>query len=368
MSDILNTPWIETVERARRLAREKASNENIVRGIYNDVYTKDIPREFDWNYLKSETSITCVAEYNTGFVSVNTQNTACVFQSGATITSAMTGRKIKFNGNPNVYDFTFAASNSGTISPPLSGKVNVTSGGYTIFQDTYALASDFDRFPVNGGILFYSAGQPQQIPEREDDDWYGEETAVPSTQIDGCRFNQYDSAGNLQVQLTPPPQDPIVLPYEYLKVLTPMKFTSSGQVDIVSGATAVSGGGTYFTDMNTGDYLRVDAFGTHQDSQWHRIDSISSNSDLTITPAFKGNSNVTAAAYTICTAPQMPYRMQDSILAGIMKRLLLDQNDQNFVFYHAQFANILSDNKVLTMGRKAKDDIDLIASDYNYRF
>ena len=367
MSDIKNIPYVELVERVRSLAREKAKNDTIVRSVINTVYTKDIPREHDWVFLKSDTAVVCIAEYNTGTVSVNTQGTVCTFYDGIAITSQMTGRKIKFNGNSNVYEFTYTAANSGSINPPLSGSINVNSGSYTIYKDIYALPEDFDRFPINGGLLFYQSGQPQPIPEKEDDDYYEEATATPSSVIDSCRLYGMDSAGNWEVQLIPPPKTPLVLNCEYLKALNPMKFTTAGTVSVNSGATAVLGAATLFTQATTGDYFRVDANGTNEDSRWHRITAISDNTGMTISPAFKGDANAASETYTICSAPDYPYRLQDAIIYGSMRQILVDQNDKNFVLYESQYKNSVGANKVLYKNRKAKDDLDLIASDYEYR-
>lgn len=365
---IKNIPLVEMAERIKNLAREKASSENIIRGIINDVYTKDISREYDWSFLKSSSAISCIAEYNTGYVTVNTQGTVCTFQSGAAITSAMTGRKIKFDGNSNIYDFTQTGVLTGAINPPLSGEANVGSGGYVIFQDTFSLASDFDRFPVNGGLLFYSAGQPTPIPEKMDDDWYAEYIASPTSEPGMCRIVEPDTAGNIAVQINPPPQDPTVIAYEYIKQVNPMSFETGGTVVTISNSTIITGTGTFFARMTTGDYFRVDNFGIGQDSDWYRISVISSDSDLTLSTNFRATTAGGAFTdYAISSAPQMPYRIQDAIIAGAMRHILMDQNDKNFLFYHAQFAKVLSDNKILYKSRNAKDDIELIAENSEYR-
>ena len=363
---IQTIPFIEIVERLRRLAREKASNESVVRDVVNTVYTKDIPRESDWSFLKSTSAISCLAEATTGVVSVNTQNTNCWFSSGLTLESSMTGRKIKFSGNNNIYDLTFVASNSGSISPPLSGEANIGSGGFVIFKDTFSLASDFDRFPVNGGLLFYSAGIPTPLPEKVDDDWYADFAANPSSEPGMCRLYQPDTAGNTQVQVNPPPQDPIVIPYEYLKALTPMKFTTGGTAVMSTASTIVTGTGTYFTKMTTGDYFRINAMGIGADSDWYRINTISSDTNLTLSSNFRSDTSG-AFSYTISSAPQYPYKLQDGIINGSMVRLLVDQNDSMFQFYQMQYAKVINDNKKLYSMRMASDDIELIAEDQDYR-
>jgi len=365
---IQTIPFIEIIERVRRLAREKASNEGVVRGIVNDIYTRDIPKEADWSYAKSQSALSCLAEQNTGVVSINTQSTACWFSSGLTLDSSYTGRKIKFNGNSNIYDLTFVASNSASINPPLSGLANIGSGGYTIFKDIFSLASDFDRFPVNGGLLYYSAGIPTPIPEKTDDDWYSSFYASPGVEPEMCRLIQPDTAGNAQVQINPPPQDPIVVQYEYLKGFKPMSFSTAGGTVVTSNnSLAVTGTSTYFTYMTTGDYFRIDNLGIADDSDWYRIATISSNTDMTLEKAFRTDTQGAFTKFTISSAPEIPYRIQDAIIYGTMTRLLTDQNDKFFQLYQMKYENTIKDNKVLYANRMAKDDIDLIASDYNYR-
>jgi len=365
---IQTIPFIEIIERVRRLAREKASNEGVVRGIVNDVYTRDIPREYDWSPLKASSALSCLAEQTTGVVTINTQNTACWFSSGLTLDSSYTGRKIKFDENPNIYDLTFVASNSGSINPPLAGLTNIGSGGFNIFKDTFSLASDFDRFPVNGGLLFYSSGVPTPIPEKTDDDWYADFIPSPSSEPEMCRMISPDTAGNLQVQINPPPKDPIVINYEYLRGLSPMRFSTAGGTVVTSNnSVAVTGTSTYFTYMNTGDYFRIDNLGIADDSDWYRISAIASNTNMTLEKAFRTDTQGAFTSFTLSSAPELPYRVQDAIIYGTMMRLLADQNDKFFQLYQMKYENIIKDNKTLYANRMAKDDVELIAEDDEYR-
>jgi hypothetical protein len=278
----------------------------------------------------------------------------------------MTGRKIKFSNNSNIYDFTYVASNSGSINPPLSGSTNITSGGYTIYKNIYSLPSDFDRFPVNGGLLFYSSGQPDPLPELAGDDYYEQATASPSSVPEGCRFTDYDVNGDMQVEVVPPPSDAYILLNEYLKTLAPMYENTMGTIVITSNQTAVTGTGTVFLQMNTGDYLRADVFGDKGESVWYKISVISSNSDLTLTSVFRKDSSYTGS-FTICSEPKIPYKFHNALIYGSIKKILSDEKDPMLMYANAEYMKIIGDNKVLEQSRHAKDDVETIAEDINYR-
>jgi hypothetical protein len=366
MSQIRAIPFSEILEKVSDLSRSNIDQRSRIKGIVNEVYTLDVPKEYDWYWLKASSAINCIAEYKTGVASINTQNNVILFNSGAVITADMTGRKIKFTGNSNVYDFTYVAANSGSINPLLSGATNISSGGYTIYKNIYSLPSDFDRFPVNGGLLFYSGGQPTPLPELVDDDYYEQATASPSSVPEGCRFTEYDTAGNMQIEIIPPPSSAIILQNEYIKTLSPMYENTQGTIVVTSGQTAVTGTGTVFLNMNTGDYLRADGFGKKGESYWYRISAITSNSDLTLSSVFRKDSGY-SGSFTISSAPQVPYKFHNAYIYGSIKKILSDEKDPMLMYANAEYLKIINDNKILEQTRNAKNDVETIAEDYNYR-
>jgi hypothetical protein len=366
MSNLKVIPFSELLEKVSDLSRSNTDQKSRIKGIVNEVYTLDIPKEYDWYWLKANSAISCIAEYKSGTVAINTQDTAIYFGSGAVITTDMTGRKIKFYNNSDIYDFTYVAANSGSILPPLSGSTNIISGGYTIYKNIYSLPSDFDRFPVNGGLLFYSAGQPSPLPELVDDDYYEQVNTSPTSIPEGCRFTEYDTAGNMQIEIIPPPSVAYILRDEYIKTLAPMLETTMGTIVINSNQTAVTGTGTLFLEMNTGDYLRADRFGTKGESIWYKISAISSNSDLTLTNTFRRDSSYTGT-FTISAEPKIPYKFHNGIIYGAIRKILSDEKDPMLMYANAEYLKIINDNKVLEQSRHAKDDVELIAEDFNYR-
>lgn len=366
MSNLRTIPFTEAVEKTQDLTRTNADSKQRIRGIINEVYTLDIPSAYDWSFLKSSSAISTIAEHKSGYASVTTQATAVTLQSSNTISSAYTGRKIKFSGNSDIYDVTFANTTGLTISPPLSGITNVSTGGYTIYQNVYTLPQDFDRFPVNGGLLFYSGGQPQPLAELLDDDYYEQTNASPTAVPNNCRLVGYDTAGVRQFEVIPPPSQVYILLNEYLKVLAPMYENTMGTVVITSNQTAVTGTGTVFTQMNTGDYLRFDAFGKSADSVWYQIQTISSDTNLTLATNFRKDSSV-SGSFTISSAPRMPYKFHNAVIYGAVRKLLPDEKDPMLQFANNEYIRIITENKVLEQSRHAKDNIELIAEDYGYR-
>ena len=191
--NIVEIPFTEIVERASELARERAEIEKKVRGIVNDVYTREIPRKEDWSFLVANSAITFTERYNTGTVTANTGDTTVRFSSDVTITSAMTGRRMKISGNDFVYATSFAGTTSLAITPPFSGTQNVSSVSYEIFMPYYALAPDFDRFLKDKGLTKYQSGKKDFIPEsdaKEFDELYSPTTENYPTR---CRLYGIDT-------------------------------------------------------------------------------------------------------------------------------------------------------------------------------
>lgn len=357
-------PFTEIVEIVQDLSKSNSKDERRIRGVVNRKYAKAIPRENDWPFLKSTSGLTTVAEYKSGTVTIQPGSTQCTFSSVVSLDASFTGRKIKFTNNSNEYPFTFTDTTGGTISPGLSGNTTITGGAYRIYGFQYSLAPDFDRFPINGGLLYWSGGQPTPLPEREDDDYYNEYTASPTSNPDFCRLQGYDTAGNRRVEIVPPLNTIIFASYEYIKALSPMIETTAGTVAVTG--TVVTGTGTKFTQATTGDYFRIDVMGVGNDSEWYKIDTITHDSALILVTSVVSN-NGAGTSYTISSFPYYPPSLQEALIPGSMRDIIIDQNDPNFLFYHSEYARILTDNKVLIQNRKAKDDIELIAEDINYR-
>src|SRR3990167_1399796 len=189
-------PYTEIVERVKSITRSPDNAIEKIRGVVQDMYTRDIPTKHDWSFLMASSSITTVGEYKTGNASATTGGRIISFSSDAVMIDSMNGRKIKFAGNEVVYEVTsFMAVNSLQVLPAFEGNQNITNGSYTIFQPVYALANDFDRFPKNGGIYKWSGGNKEimdEAPYQEYAEDYNGQPSVPER----VRLVSVDTAGN----------------------------------------------------------------------------------------------------------------------------------------------------------------------------
>src|SRR3990167_8851820 len=108
--NISEIPFTELVERTSQIARERADVASKIRGYVNDVYTREIGRKWDWNFLLVGATLTMRQRYNTGTVSANTGDTAVTFSSDVSLDSSNTGAKLSIIGNDYIYDVVFAGT------------------------------------------------------------------------------------------------------------------------------------------------------------------------------------------------------------------------------------------------------------------
>lgn len=341
MSNKREIPFTELCERAQRIAREDAINvKPKYKGLVNDVTIKMIPRMFDWRPLLRSSYIQCSARYNTGNCTV-TYNTTSVTGSGTVWTSGMTsanGWKIKFSGNDNVYDFDYASAVTATITPALSGATSVIAGGYELTRDTYSLHSTFDRFLINGGLEWTRSGLPEIIMECPEDQWKDEYQIMSATQIQRMRtLGVTDSSGYKQVQINPPPQSALLLPYDFIKILLPMTDYSTGHVSaLANGGTAVTGAGTSWVGyLQSGYtyYFRIDTDGIGDESIWYKVSSAGGATSLTLSDAYNGTAISSNTDYTISMVPEWPSAFHDAILYKVAALGIADQDDPMFKYY-----------------------------------
>ena len=311
-----------------------------------------------------DSSITCTAPYTTGVATVNTQSAAVTFAGGAVIGTDMIGRRIKFNSNPNVY----LLSGTGAITPPLSGDTNLASDAFSIFQPVYALAPDFDRFPKNGGLLFYQGGRMTPIPEVKEQTYYRDYTPSPSSVPQTCRLVQAGTEGVQYVEIQPPPQKAYNVGYEYLKRPTIMRETTGGLVTVSAGATVVTFfGAARIGEMTTGMFFRIDAYGVGADSEWYRLIALSAaNSTGTLQTAFAVSAAI-SAGYTVCHAPEYPVKLHPAILHGAITSITADQNDPLYKFYDTRYRETMNDGKRTFKTRIYNQQAELINEDWSYR-
>ena len=373
--NISEIPFTELVERSRGLARTGNNTVEKIRGIVQDVAIREIPSKFDWNFLLVSSSLTGVGQYNQGSVSINTGDTTLVFSSDVVLDSTYEGYKIFLAANNQVYNVVnFINTTSLTISPSLQGATNIQSGGYTLFKDTFTLADNFDRFPKMGGIYYWNGQQKRtlkEVPYRQsNNDW----SFYPSTNPDKCMLVSQDTMGNQQVQIIPPPSQAQNYGYDYFKQCKPMIEVSDGTISsITAKATQVTGNTNcrFLNAYSNGSdnlWFRVDALGVGNDSQWYKVLNILHDSSLTLSMAFANTAITSSANYVISSSPEMPARLHVGVLYGTVRSTELDQNDENFIFYHSQYYQVLSDSKRIYVSRPYAVDIEGIQTEYRYRY
>jgi len=361
-------PFTELVERVGEIARERAEIGPKLRGFVNDVYLREIGRKWDWNFLLVGSTITVNSSYTTGTLTANTGGTQVVFSTDVTLSQLYSQSQLKITGNDYIYKCTYESTTSLTIQPPISGNLNYSNAGYTLFFPCYALASDFDRFPKNGGFVNYNGGVPKTIAESPYQEWQGNYSPQPSDTPERVRIYGTNTAGNQIIELNPAPKSTKSYPYNYFIGLKPMRQTTSGLIGNVAanGTTVVGDSNTRFTEATTGFYFRIDNFGKGNDSEWYRIISIANDSTMTLQTAF-GISGATSAAYTISAAPQMPVLLHPAIMYGAVLQATLDQDDPLFQSYNMKLAEVLSDGKRLYVSRVYNQDIHHLGEEYLYR-
>lgn len=365
-------PYTEGIERVMSLGRVNQNAIEKVRGIYQDIYTRDIPTKHDWTFLFASSSITTVGEYNTGTVSATTGSDILTFSSDVVLIDSMNGRKVKMAGNQVTYEIDSIGTSVVRIVPTFLGETNITNGSYTIFQPVYALAGDFDRFPKDGGVYKWS-GQSKEIlseePYQEYVENYASNPSVPSK----VRLVGMDTAGNQLIEFSPAPKDARIYSYDYIQRLQPLVETTSNLVrGISSKAVTVDLIGTtqyadISTDSKTINYFRVDALGKSHDSQWYPILSYQGNSSHTLRTVFAASAITTSANYTISSIPKMPTMLHTAIIYGTLAHIMADQNDPNAALYLARYAQVLSDSKRIYVSRTYSQEVHGIQEEWNYR-
>jgi len=365
MSNITRlTPYSELVEKVQTLARDNSySSRDKFKGLINWAYTQEIPRKEDWSPLVASSSISCTARYNTGTVSVTAGDTT-ITGVGTTWVTGMTNRKIRISGNSNVYTFTYASATTGTISPALSGGSDVSGAGYVMFDDDYALASDFNRFLSGGSLYKYRSGRPYVVSEVSERKWRDEYSIDVSDETTRCRLRGFDTSMNRVVEINPAPQTAIALPYDYIKHLTPMTEYRTGYVtDITNGVATVTGSGTdwdgYISSSYT-YYFRMDKDGVGDSSVWYKVASAGSDTALTLSSVYTGTSVASGSEeYTICMIPLLPYEFQDWMIYLAAVNSGIDQNDPSAQGWIAMSQQIEKQCKTIWKNRDTDQNIDV---------
>jgi hypothetical protein len=372
--NIREIPYTEMQERIMDLGRVPENTKQKLRGIIQDLYLREIGLKWDWDFLITESSITTEKSYDTGTVSIDTGDNAATFAS-ATITTGMTGKQIKMSGGAAVHKFTYVSTSDGTVKPFFEGTKNLSGVSYSISQPVYSLAGDFERFPKTNadekcggatGLYRWTGAKPDPIFRKSYQEFMNNYEATPGTPS-RFRILSPNTAGEIQVEVNPPPKNAENLRYDYIRQLAPLRETSAGVVTISAAGTTVTGStACRFTDATTGDWIRCTDLGVGADSEWFRVLAITHDSSLTLSAAF-ANTAVTSANFVISSAPDMPAKLHPAIMYGALRAVILDQNDHNIQLYEFKYKEALDDAVTLYVTRQYAQEFDTIATEEDYR-
>ena len=334
---ISQNPFTKIVEDVMLEVRENSSEVSVERKYQrrvNDIYVRDIPSKLDFDFMRKQGSVSLVANYDTGTCSISSGATDIV-GSGTTWTTAMTGRKMKISGNDEIYTFTYSGPSAGTVNVAYNGTTSSSSLTYTIYEDTYNLASDFDRLVVPPGFYYDNGGAKTQIKQLFTDDWYKYYTTTATQDPAYFRLTGRNSTNlNWTVEVQPPVDTARILKYEYIPELTEMTEYITGTCATAAGSTTVVGIGTAFTTaIELGDAFRIDS----RPSDWYIINATTSSTNMTLSSAYP-NTVAATDKYTICKVPRLPIKLQLAIFYGACFLSSQDQdNNQAAKNYYAMY-------------------------------
>jgi hypothetical protein len=344
-------PFTELYERLLNLGRiDSPNNIDFAKGLINDSYTRTLPRVEDWDMMIKEDNLRMIPTYLDGTVSVTVGSTS-ITGVGTTWTTAMTaeeGYKITIQGNRDIYKFDYVSATTGTITPALSGPLDMTGRTYRIFKDEYDLASNFDRFLKNGSIYVNADGRNQDVIKEVPRDMFKEDfvNAAQDPIRRALRTRINANTGSRMVRVNPYPKEAYNYPYEYLFKLTPMSEYTTGTVAVTNASTTVTGTDTFFTtNISAGDYFRIDGNGIANSSIWYKVDSVTNDTELELEVAY-GESTESELEYTVSQAPvSFPSEFHEFILYDALVVETGEQGDPNFEGFGLRRSEILQDLK-----------------------
>lgn len=202
---------------------------------YINIALQDMHMGFDYKFYWAERRAVLVTQpqYITGTVSVS--------QGGITITGTDTfwdtvnafsvnnmrvGGKIRIGGGSEVYEITAVASDTSATIGSKFTQADVTDGGYTYFEDEYALASDFSR-PIDQQL--FSSNIPIELIDRQ---WFRRRyvrNSITGRPVVATILDLPPSGDTVpvrRIRLHRPPDVAYTIPYTY--VTTELVVTSTG--------------------------------------------------------------------------------------------------------------------------------------------
>jgi len=355
MSDIRRIPYTELVERLQKeLVRDNSASPDKYGGRINDIYADDIPSQIDWRHLRKIGSVTTVAEYTTGNISAITAGATTVTGDSTVWTSANSNDlNLKVTGKDEVYRCTYVSGTSLTIDRAWVEAAITTDTQYSLVQDRYALASDFDRMILDPhkSVYYWEDGRRVYLKYREPDEF--EDIQVVNSNTPSYYTIKWVN-GDAYIFIDPPDYETRTLYYVYIPTLKHMfDYTTGGILTLANGSAAVTGTGTAWA-VNIVDtsthvyYLRIDSDGTGAASKWYKILSVDSATGITLASNYLGTSITTSVPYSIAMASNLPHGLDLGILYGAAVISAIDQtNEKQIASWSGLYAKLLAQYRAI---------------------
>ena len=315
-------PFQEMVEVLQNeLIREAATGEEPkYKGIINQVYVNDLPAVLPERYIKKDAFITTIADYTTGTVTV-TSATNIVGASTVWTAANSSNLMIAVSGYNQAYRMNYVAAGSLDFQASLAWTESTGSGlEYTLFQDRYALPSDFGYMakddPSEPNIVYvYLNGVKTFLTPWANEDFDRNFTVNVST------LHSYTvkwTSGDAYIHVQSNPDAVENVGYAYIPVITQMSEYTTGTSTFAASTAVVADSGvtTWTTNVTTGTsdyYIRNDADGTGSASLWFKVATVGGASALTLSSTFTGTTG-TGQSYTISDISKWPARFDDVIM------------------------------------------------------
>ena len=333
MSDIRRLPFTEQVERVQtELIRDSSTGESKYKGRINDLYMFDIPSVIDWRHLRKSATITTTDDYGTGHISA-TSTTSLTGASTSWTSANSNNMRIKVSGYDEIYRCTYSAATTLTIDRSWVGTDISSNTDYSLFQDRYALASDFDRMILDPDhcVYYWSSGTPVYLKYRNPDIFEAKQVITPT-------YPAYYTIkwinGDSYLFLDPPDNTSRTIEYLYIPSLKRMSEYTTGTIStLANGGTAITGSSTDFdgfvTDTTNYDYyFRIDGDGTGANSKWYKISTAASDTSLTLSDAYAGTAiSGGSSTYTISMVSLLPAGLDLALVYGGAIASSIDQNN-----------------------------------------
>jgi len=326
-SDIRRIPFSELFERLKNeLVRDSTSDsatENKYKGRINDTYMFALPSQIEYRHIAKSTYITTTADYSTGYIT-DASATTLTGDGDCDWTSAISNNMlIKIGGYDELYRITYVSATSLTIDKTWVGDaIAATDTTYLLFQDRYALASDFERMIQDPDkcVFYWNAGNKVYLKYKEPEEFEERQTwTVGEPSYYTVKWINDDP----YLFVDPPATASFSIYYKYIPSLAKMtEYTTGTITTLANGGIAVTGSGSDFDGFvsdttNYTYYFRIDSDGTGSKSKWYKITSAGSNTAITLSDAYEGTAIVAGtSAYTISKVSLLPAGLDLAILYG----------------------------------------------------